>query len=197
MRLPDYEQSSDQQLVRSFVREGDSDAIEELLRRHQARVYGLAYRILGNRADAADATQEVFLLLLRKLRSFKEKSAFTTWLHRLTINASYDLARKRSRAPQPVERIERAEPDAIDAAEARVAVEAGLAGLAVEHRTALVLREIYGMSYEEISTATGAALGTVKSRISRARVALAEKLGAAEISGEPSEQATRLIEEDQ
>jgi RNA polymerase sigma factor (sigma-70 family) len=191
MKRPDYEQTSDPQLVRSFVRDGDNDALEELLRRHQARVYGLAYRILGNRADAADATQEVFLLLLRKLRSFKEESAFTTWLHRITVNASYDLARKKSRAPQPVEQVEPPVPDAIGAAEARVTVEAALAALAVEHRTALVLREIYGMSYEEIAATTKTALGTVKSRIARARLALAEKLG-----GEPAERRARLNREE-
>lgn len=195
MKRPDYEQASDPQLVRSFVRDDNNDALEELLRRHQARVYGLAYRILGNRADAADATQEVFLLLLRKLRSFKEESAFTTWLHRITVNASYDLARKKSRAPQPVEQVEPLVPDAIGAAEARITVEAALAELAVEHRTALVLREIYGMSYEEIADTTKAALGTVKSRIARARGALAEKLGAA-AAGEPTKHEARLNEEE-
>ena len=86
-------------------------------------------------------------------------------------------------------------PDAIGAAEARVTVEAALSELAVEHRTALVLREIYGMSYEEIAETTKTALGTVKSRIARARVALAEKLGAPGLR-EPAERAGRLNEEE-
>jgi RNA polymerase sigma-70 factor (ECF subfamily) len=194
VKAPDYAQSSDHELVRSFVNSGDANAIEELLRRHQGRVYGLAYRILGNRADAFDATQEVFILLLRKLRSFREESAFTTWLHRLTVNACYDLSRKRSRAPQPVERVEADQPDDIAAAEARVVVESALRGLAVEHRTALTLREIYGLSYEEIAAATGVAVGTVKSRIARARAALAARLGA-EPGGEPEPGTARLNEE--
>jgi RNA polymerase sigma-70 factor (ECF subfamily) len=194
VKAPDYAQSSDHELVRSFVNSGDANAIEELLRRHQGRVYGLAYRILGNRADAFDATQEVFILLLRKLRSFREESAFTTWLHRLTVNACYDLSRKRSRAPQPVEQIEADQPDDIAAAEARVVLESALSGLAVEHRTALTLREIYGLSYEEIAAATGVAVGTVKSRIARARAALAARLGVAP-GGEPEPGTARLNEE--
>jgi RNA polymerase sigma-70 factor (ECF subfamily) len=196
VKAPDYAQSSDHELVRSFVNSGDANAIEELLRRHQGRVYGLAYRILGNRADAYDAMQEVFILLLRKLRSFRQEAAFTTWLHRLTVNACYDLSRKRTRAPQPVEEIEAPQRDAIAAAEARVVIESAMSGLAIEHRTALTLREIYGLSYEEIAGATGVAVGTVKSRIARARAALADRLGV-EGSGEPHSRAARLNEESQ
>ena len=196
MEPGNHEQSTDEELVRSFVTNGDANAIEELLRRHQGRVYGLAYRILGNRADAADASQEVFILLLRKLRSFRQEAAFTTWLHRLTVNACYDLSRKRARAPQPVEHVDRPEADAIAGAEARVVVEAGMRQLAVEHRTALVLRELYGLSYEEIAGATGVAVGTVKSRIARARAALAQHLGPDD-PGEPPREAARLNEESQ
>ena len=196
MKAPDYARSSDHELVRSFVNSGDANAIEELLRRHQGRVYGLAYRILGNRADAYDATQEVFILLLRKLRSFRQEAAFTTWLHRLTVNACYDLSRKRSRAPQPVEEVETPQPDEMAAAEARVVIESALGDLAVEHRTALTLRELYGLSYEEIAQATGVAVGTVKSRIARGRAALAARLGA-EGPGEPAPEAARLNEEGQ
>lgn len=196
MKAPDYAQSSDHELVRSFVNSGDANAIEELLKRHQGRVYGLAYRILGNRADAYDATQEVFILLLRKLRSFRQEAAFTTWLHRLTVNACYDLSRKRTRAPQPVETVEAPQQDAIAAAEARVVIESAMSGLAIEHRTALTLREIYGLSYEEIAAATGVAIGTVKSRIARARAALAEALRARE-PGEHLGETARLNEESQ
>ena len=196
MKASELHDASDHELVRSFVSKGDPGALEELIRRHQARVYGLAYRILGNRADAADATQEVFILLLRKLRSFRQEAAFTTWLHRLTVNACYDLSRKRSRAPQPVEDIEVPQADPIAAAEARVAVETIMSDLAVEHRTALVLREIYGLSYDEIASATGVAVGTVKSRIARGRAALAAKMGAA-TGGEQRGKGIRLNEESQ
>jgi RNA polymerase sigma-70 factor (ECF subfamily) len=196
VKASDHGQSTDHELVRSFVTRDDAGALEELIRRHQGRVYGLAYRILGNRADAADATQEVFILLLRKLRSFRQEAAFTTWLHRLTVNACYDLSRKRSRAPQPVEEVEVTQADPIAAAEARVALEAIMRDLSVEHRTALVLREIYGLSYDEIASATGVAVGTVKSRIARGRAALAERLGA-EKAGEPGRETARLNEESQ
>src|SRR5919108_3608531 len=101
MRLPELEASSDEDLVRAYTRERDHAALEVLLRRHEARVFAVAFRLLGNRADAADATQEVFVTVFRKARLFRHQSAFTTWLHRLTVNACHDLGRKRARTPRP------------------------------------------------------------------------------------------------
>jgi RNA polymerase sigma-70 factor (ECF subfamily) len=168
---------SDEDLVRRFVSDGMSDAVEVLLRRHQDRVLGLAYRILGNRADALDASQEVFVAVFRKAASFRHQSAFTTWLYRLTVNACNDHARRRSRLPQPAEAVDVASPDAIGRADDRIAIAGAIARLPLEQRTAVVMRDLLGLSYEEIAEVTGAAVGTVKSRISRARGALAGALG--------------------
>jgi RNA polymerase sigma-70 factor (ECF subfamily) len=175
--IADLEALSDEDLVRRFVSEGLSDAVDVLLRRHQDRVLGLAYRILGNRADALDASQEVFVAVFRKAGSFRHKSAFTTWLYRLTVNACNDHARRRSRLPQAAEAVDVASPDAIGRADDRIAIAGALVRLPLEQRTAVVMRDLLGLSYEDIAEATGAAVGTVKSRISRARGALAGGLG--------------------
>src|SRR5919106_1307284 len=103
MRIPDLEGTGDEELVRAFTRHRDTTALEVLLRRHQDRVFGLAVRLLGNRTDAADATQEVFLTVFRKAQQFKHEAAFTTWLHRLTVNACHDIGRRRARTPLPVD----------------------------------------------------------------------------------------------
>jgi len=175
--IADLEALSDEDLVRRFVSDGLSDAVDVLLRRHQDRVLGLAYRILGNRTDALDASQEVFVAVFRKAASFRHQSAFTTWLYRLTVNACNDHARRRSRLPQPAEAVDVGTPDDIGRADDRLVIAAAIARLPLEQRTAVVLRDLLGLSYEEIAEATGSAVGTVKSRISRARGALAGGLG--------------------
>src|SRR5712671_3598517 len=159
MWIADLEALSDEDLVRRFVSDGSSDAVDVLLRRHQDRVLGLAYRILGNRADALDASQEVFVAVFRKAASFRHQSAFTTWLYRLTVNACNDHAR----LPQPAEAVDVASPDAIGRADDRIAIAGALTRLPLEQRTAVVMRDLLGLSYEEIAEATGSAVGTVKS----------------------------------
>src|SRR5919108_95280 len=86
----------DDQLVRAFLG-GDRDAFAALVERHERRVYNLAFRMLGNPEDARDTSQDVFLTCLRKLSGFRGASTFTTWLHRITVNACYDALRKRGR----------------------------------------------------------------------------------------------------
>lgn len=167
---------ADEDLVRAFTEGGDTDALDALIRRHESRVYGLAYRLLGNRADALDASQDAFISVFRKIRSFRGESAFTTWLYRLTVNACHDLARRGARSPRPMEVADEPSPDEADAVEARMIVERGLEALPPDQRTVLVLRELNGLSYEEVAAATGVPIGTVKSRIARARMALAEQL---------------------
>lgn len=199
----DLEASSDDDLVRSWTGSGDQGALEVLLRRHEPRVFALAYRLLGNRADAADATQEVFVTVFRKAGMFRHQSAFTTWLHRLTVNASHDLGRKRARTPQPLaadtgeaehaarrgsER-DAGGRDAFGQVDDRLVVEAGLAALPEEQRVPIVLRDLHGLSYQEIADATGTPLGTVKSRIARGRMDLAARLVDA---GEPASGTQRL-----
>lgn len=177
MWIADLESRSDEELVRIFVSEGRADAVDVLLRRHQDKVLGLALRILGNRADALDASQEVFVTVFRKAASFRHQSAFSTWLYRLTVNACNDLARRRSRLPSPAEEIEVPSSDVVSRSVDRLAIEAALRRLPVDQRTAVIMRDMLGLSYEEVAEATDSALGTVKSRIARGRAALAGGLG--------------------
>jgi RNA polymerase sigma-70 factor (ECF subfamily) len=190
MHIADLEALSDEDLVRRFVSDGVADAVDVLLRRHQDHVFGLAFRILGNRADALDASQEVFVAVFRKAGSFRHQAAFTTWLYRLTVNACNDHARRRSRLPQPAEAVDAASPDAIGRVDDRLAIAGAMRRLPLEQRSAVIMRDLLGLTYEEIAEATGTAVGTVKSRISRGRAALAGSLGKA--GEEPGDATARL-----
>src|ERR671923_1940557 len=103
LRSP-VDRATDQELVHRFI-DGDRDAFTGLVERHQARVYNIAFRMLGGREDALDAAQDVFLTCLRKLRGFRGQSAFTTWLHRVTVNVCLDTLRKRRREVVPDEEL--------------------------------------------------------------------------------------------
>lgn len=174
MTTSDMEGLADEELVRAFVVERDIDALEELLRRHESKVYGLCYRMLGNPHDALDATQEVMIGLFRKVGSFRGQSQFTTWLYRLTSNACIDLSRKRSRAPIPLDEIQsESTNEAATAVETKLDLEKAIAQLPVDQRLVLLMRDISGLTYEEIAEATSAPVGTVKSRIARARMHIA------------------------
>src|SRR5437588_9647865 len=95
---PVADEATDPELV-ARAAEGDRLAFAVLVRRHERRVYNLAYRILGREEDARDATQDAFLVALRKLSTFRGDAAFSTWMHRVTVNACYDILRKRQREP--------------------------------------------------------------------------------------------------
>ncbi|HYH28139.1 MAG TPA: sigma-70 family RNA polymerase sigma factor [Actinomycetota bacterium] len=171
----------DEALVRRFLG-GDRAAFAELARRHERRVYSIAYRMLGSRDDASDATQEVFLTCLRKLSAFRAESAFTTWLHRVTVNTCYDVLRRRSReAPATEELPDTPVPDRTDAAGAGIDLQRALSAIPEEFRAVIVLHDLADQSYESIAETLGAPLGTVKSRLHRGRVLLARIL-----RGEPS-----------
>jgi RNA polymerase sigma-70 factor (ECF subfamily) len=169
---------SDENLIRAFLA-GDHDAFSDLMRRHEDRVLGLAFRITGNRPDALDATQEAFISAFRRAGSFRFDSAFTTWMHRVTLNACYDLMRKRGKATpeeQPEREADRGAAQVDDAVALRLDVAHALAALPEDYREAVVMHDLGGIPYEEIATVTGVAIGTVKSRISRGRRRLAELL---------------------
>jgi RNA polymerase sigma-70 factor (ECF subfamily) len=171
----------DDQLVRAFLG-GDRDAFAALVERHERRVYNLAFRMLGNPEDARDTSQDVFLTCLRKLSGFRGASTFTTWLHRITVNACYDALRKRGRErlvgedeeelPEPP-----ASSDLADEAALAVDVQRALLQVPEEFRVVLVMHDVQGTPYEDIAEALGAPVGTVKSRLHRGRVALAKALG--------------------
>lgn len=162
---------------------GDIDAFETLLGLYQNKVYGLALRMCGSEEDAWDVAQEAFLAAWRALPGFRGESGFSTWLYRLTANAAIDCLRreKKRRGELSIEggELPLSLPDAgpgpqeaAEGGELRAAVGAALARLTDQHRTVLILRELQELSYEEIAGALGLDLGTVKSRISRARKAL-------------------------
>jgi RNA polymerase sigma-70 factor, ECF subfamily len=192
MRIPDLEAATDEELVSAFTRDRDETALSVLLRRHESRVFSLSYRLLGNRSDAADATQEVFVTVFRKAGQFHHQAAFTTWLHRLTVNACHDLGRKRARTPVPAERDAERESgvgaDAFKRVDDRLQVQAALSSLPQDQRVPIVLRDVRGLSYQEIADATGVPIGTVKSRIARGRMELAALLK----PGEPAPGSARL-----
>ena len=158
---------------------GESGALDELLRRHTTMIHAVCRRILGNADDALDATQEALLSIARKVHTFDGRSRFSTWCYRVATNAALDEARKRARRPQPFETLpETARHTSTDGHVAdRVDIDRALAQLSPEYRAAVALRDLVGMDYAEISEVLGLPPGTVRSRISRGRAALADLLG--------------------
>jgi RNA polymerase sigma-70 factor (ECF subfamily) len=172
--------------------DGDTSALDALLRNHSALVHGVCRRILANPDDALDATQEALLAIARKIGSFDGRSKFSTWAYRVATNAALDEARRRSRRPTPMENLPETGRNLRSAStEAGIAdrldVDAALAELTPEYRAAVALRDLVGMDYAEISVILGIPPGTVRSRISRGRAALADLLGNRET---PSEHPT-------
>lgn len=152
--------------------------------RYQRRVYAVALRMCGDPEDARDATQEVFVNALRALRTFREEAQLGTWLHRVAVNASLDLIRRRKRrSAAPLDVVtERPSgdpgPDERADASARAAeVHRALARVSGEHRAVLVLADLQGLDYAEVATALDIPVGTVKSRLHRARLEMARLLG--------------------
>jgi RNA polymerase sigma-70 factor, ECF subfamily len=168
---------------------GDTAAFNELVLMYQTSVYNVALRTLGHSEDAADATQETFLAAYRAIEEFRGGS-FKAWLLRIAINTCYDLLRRRQRRPstsldvivdesgdQPGFADRRVGPErAALGAETVSVVEQGLLTLPDDQRVIVVLCDIQGLSYEEAAEAEGVALGTVKSRLSRARARLRQFL---------------------
>lgn len=163
---------------------GNTEAFEQLVLEHQKNVYNLALRMVSNPDDAFDMSQEAFLRAFNSLGSFRGDSKFSVWLYRLTSNVCLDFLRKSKRRKagsltymnseneeQELDIIdERFSPETeLEKKELRESVRAGLESLPDDFRTILVLREINGLSYDEISDVTGLEQGTVKSRLFRAR----------------------------
>jgi RNA polymerase sigma-70 factor (ECF subfamily) len=172
---------TDDQLVNAFLT-GDRAAFTELMHRHESRIYALAWRLMGNRQDALDATQEVFLQLLRKLDRYDSRAAFTTWLYRVATNVCYDLLRRRRRQPgvshdsePPAIEDPRAE-EPFTSVELRPELSSALAELSEEFRAVVVLHDIEQLRYSDIAEVLGIPVGTVKSRLSRGRHELAKLL---------------------
>lgn len=171
---------------------GDEFACAELVEQHQRMVYQLALHLLGDRDEALDLSQEVFLRVFRTIHTFRGHSSLRTWIYRIVVNQARNRHRwwrRRHRSEQVSldEHLERhgdhwcgnelAAPDRMLARKELAArIWLALEDLPFEQRTALVLREIDGLSYEEIAFSLGVAVGTVKSRLTRARQALRSEL---------------------
>lgn len=184
---------SDEQLVTQTLR-GDRQAFEELVIRYQTKVYSLTYRFMGNEEDAYDMAQEAFIKAYRSLPSFKHNSSFGTWLYRVTANVCLDEIRRRKRRIVPLsldeplaagdgDEIEKEIPDQsltadilYEQKEFSEYIQHILNELKPEHRMVIVLRDIMDLSYDEIAKVLHCSLGTVKSRLSRARNEMKKKL---------------------
>lgn len=166
------------------VLDGNINAYELLVKEYEKNVYNLALRMVGNSEDAADMSQEAFIKAYNSLTSFRGDSKFSVWLYRIVSNVCLDYLRSRGRRQTVSLSAENddGEDVEIDIADetqsperlldrrlTRDAVRRGLAALPPEHRQILLLREIQGLSYDEIADALGIEAGTVKSRIFRAR----------------------------
>jgi RNA polymerase sigma-70 factor (ECF subfamily) len=180
----------DAELVRRFLA-GEVQAFTELVTRHERRIYAVCLRILGNADDAADATQDTLLSVVRKLDGFRGDAAFTTWLHRIAMNVCYDHLRRSQRRPVlhrvldddlPAHEAGPPVPDHADAIADAHLIAAALADVPEDFRIAIVLADMQDLPYEEIAKVLDLPIGTVKSRVHRGRLALARAL---EGTGEP------------
>jgi RNA polymerase sigma-70 factor (ECF subfamily) len=157
------------------ARAGDLAAFEALMRRHERMVLVTALRLVGNMADAQDVSQEVFLRLYRNLDKVEETRNLAGWLYRVTVNASHDVLRKRP-AADPMEYAAHVPAGGLDPqqstseAERRRVLEMSLRLLSEKERSALVLRDLEGLSTEEVARVLGSSEATVRSQISKARV---------------------------
>lgn len=178
---PDPERR-DEDLLEAFL-EGEEAAFTIIMRRYESRIFGLCLRLVGDRSEALDATQEAFISAFRRAHTFRGEAAFATWLYRIGINSCHDLLRRRARLPVPedaagmTQHLSRRREAAVeDAVTLRMDVRGALASLPDEYREAVVMHDLGGIPYEEIAHLTGVAIGTVKSRISRGRHRLASAL---------------------
>ena len=177
----------------------DERAFTEFVEQNQHRVFNLVYRMLGDREEAEDVSQEVFVTVFKSIGSFREESKLSTWLYRVTANHAKNrlkyLARRRADKQQSLD--ETSEWDLLDASHRRTEqpdglvhgkeverlIQQALITLDEDHRLIIVLRDMEHMSYEEIAEVTSLAAGTVKSRLHRARAALRKAIARAEKKG--------------
>jgi len=154
---------------------GDTAAFEQLVIRHQDRLYTLALRVTGSDADARDCVQEGLIAAWRGMPRFRGDAQFSTWVHRIVLRKAYDAIDQRRRRPEPVEEVAAVAPAGDPSA--RSDLLRALAGLELDFRVVAVACDILGMSMEEAGELLELPPGTVKSRLHRARARLAEAIG--------------------
>jgi RNA polymerase sigma-70 factor (ECF subfamily) len=175
------------------LRSGIEGAYEELIERYEQQLFGMVYRLLGNQSDTSDVVQEVFLKVFRGVSTFREQSSLRTWIYRIAVNEANNQRRwfvRHCRMEVPLEETRPEHPNSIEYAldpgrspfeqamdsETRTLIERALTQINPVFRTAVVLRDIQNLSYEEIAEILQVSLGTVKSRILRGRDALRREL---------------------
>jgi RNA polymerase sigma-70 factor, ECF subfamily len=177
----------------ALCRQGDAQAFTRLVGLHERMVYNLAARLLGDSEEAKDLAQEVFLQVYRTIGRFEGRSSVKTWIYRIVVNQCHNRRRwwhrRRRDQMRPIEdltprdeaRLARTQPDSgplhdLARREKTQLVQAALDAIAFDQRAVLVLREVDGLSCDEISQALGLPVGTVKSRLARGREALRQRL---------------------
>jgi RNA polymerase sigma-70 factor (ECF subfamily) len=177
----------DRQLIATCLA-GRRDAFGELVTRYQARLYNAAIRLVDNPEDAADVVQDAFLNAYQSLHSFKGDAEFFTWLYRIAFNAAISLKRKKRAAVsldavRPEGGIDPDDPSeyikpgaALQRSEEETQLQEAMIRLSHEHREVLILKDIEGMKYEDIAEILGVPIGTIRSRLHRARLELRELL---------------------
>jgi len=176
------------------LRDRDERAFRELIDAHRDRVFNITYRMLGNRAEAEDVTQEVFISVFKTIESFREESKFSTWLYRVTVNHCKNrikyLARRHDRDRDELDETSQATNGAVSGAPVRAAqpdkalasmqmeklLQQAIADLDEDQRAVVILRDVEDLSIEEICEITNLPDGTVKSRLHRARLVLRKKM---------------------
>lgn len=183
--------SEQERLLIERAKSGDVESFETLIRNHQSYAYNIAYRMIGNEEDAKDAAQEALIKVFKNISAFKGDSAFSTWLYRIVMNTCKDLLRKRK--PNEISMDKGYETDEgevhleiedntndpvskYEQKEVRVTIKSALDELPENYKSVVILREIQGMSYDEISEIEDIPVGTVRSRINRGRKILREIL---------------------
>ena len=170
-------------------KDGDVKAFEKLISDHQKKVYNLCYRYFENYDDASELAQEIFIKVYKFIGTFKEESSLSTWIYKIATTTCIDELRKRKKhkivsindyeidGPH-IEIVSKMESphEQFEKKEIKLEVQKAISKLSEEFKTVIILRDIQGFSYDEIANITGAPLGTVKSRIKRAREAVKEYL---------------------
>ena len=179
---------TDEELVAKSIR-GDADSFNELVLRWERPIYALAYRTIGREEDARDVCQETFLRAFRALPGFRGQAKFSSWLYRIALNLCRDWVRRERRAPvvQPPEDVDLMElaaatepsesiEDLVARKDLSRLVEQAMAQLPEEQRTAIVLKEYYGLTFQEIAELVGCPLSTVKTRLYQGLIVLRREL---------------------
>lgn len=194
MKTPQAMKSGDQWLIDGLER-GEASAIEAFVDRFGGRIHRVTARLLGDPRDAEEATQDVLMTVIRKIGTFKREAALSSWVYRIAANAAYERLRSRrargevpldpllavfddeGRHVQPVMDWSSQLEDPAVAGAVRSALERGIGRLAEEYRAVLVLRDVEGLTNEDVADALGLTVAAVKSRLHRARLFLRQELG--------------------